>query len=103
LPTSEEAHNLISRLRSDHDFFMKELAAMIEILREMAGAGIALPDEVEDLKQRLRTITKRLEAHNRLEEERAYAWPAMLFEESRIAELREKVRRELDNLPPRFA
>ena len=30
LPTRDEAHNVLLQLRSDHDFFMKELAEMIK-------------------------------------------------------------------------
>ena len=33
LPTAEEAHNILLQLRSDHDFFMKELAEMIKAAR----------------------------------------------------------------------
>jgi iron-sulfur cluster repair protein YtfE (RIC family) len=33
LPTRDEAHNVLLQLRSDHDFFMKELAEMIKSAR----------------------------------------------------------------------
>ena len=39
LPTPEEAHNLLLRLRSDHDFFVQELAKTIKVMREMLGAN----------------------------------------------------------------
>ena len=103
LPTLEEAQNVLARLRSDHDFFMKELALMIKGMREMAGSQEAHLEEIEDLRQRLTTITQRLEAHNRLEEERAYTWPSLLLDAPTVAELCNGLRRELENLPGRFA
>ena len=103
LPTRNEAQNLIARLRSDHDFFMKELATMIKIMREIAERKRASPNEAEDLRERLAAITKRLEDHNQLEEKEAYLWPALLFDEPTVASLNERLQHELEKLPPRFA
>ena len=72
VPTSEEAHNLLFRLRSDHDFFMKELAQTIKALREIADNQQVHAKDIEDVRQRLIVIRKRLEIHNQLEEKRAY-------------------------------
>jgi hypothetical protein len=102
LPTSEEAQNLLVHLRSDHDFFMKELALAIKAMRDIAGSKEAHREEVEDVRQRLATIAKRLEAHNRLEEMRAYTWPTLLFAQQELAALRAAMAHELENLPPRF-
>lgn len=102
LPTSEEAQSALAHLRSDHDFFMKELALMIKDMREIAGSQQSV-EEVEELRQRLATIAKRLEAHNCLEEEQTYTWPALLFDEQTVAELRDRLRQELEKLPLRFA
>ena len=102
LPTSEEVQNVLASLHSDHDFFMKELAQMIKVMREIAGSHQVHLDEVEDLRQRLATTAKRLEAHNLLEEEQAYIWPALLFDKETIAALRDGLGHELENLPPRF-
>lgn len=102
LPTPDEAQNLLLRLRSDHDFFMKELAQMIKAAGEIPpGQGEGLKQAAE-LRQRLSVIRKRLETHNRLEEELAYVWPALLFEEQAVVSLSDRLRRELENLPPRF-
>lgn len=103
LPTSEEAQNVLARLRSDHDFFMKELALTIKAMRGIAGSQETHLEEVENLRQRLATIAKRLEVHNRLEEKLAYTWPALLFDEQEIAALRARIAHELENIPPRFA
>jgi hypothetical protein len=82
---------------------MKELAREIKAMREIAGSLQAHLEEVEDLRQRLATIAKRLEAHNLLEEEQAYVWPSLLFDEQTLARLCDQLRHELENLPPRFA
>ena len=97
LPTAEEAHNTLLSLRSDHDFFMKELAQMMKVARDKAGR-----DEVKALKKRLAVIKKRLEAHNDLEEKRVYLWPSLLFDEKTALSLSKRLRHELENLPPRF-
>jgi len=103
LPTSEEAHNLLLGLRSDHDFFMKELARTIKTMREIADSQRKRAKDIEDVRQRMIVIKKRLEVHNRLEEEQAYTWPVMIFDEPTVVRLRERLQHELENLPPRFA
>jgi iron-sulfur cluster repair protein YtfE (RIC family) len=102
LPTRDEANTVLVTLRSDHDFFMKELAGMVKSARRVRAGQAEDFNVAEELGRRLTVIRKRLEAHNRVEEERAYAWPALIFDEPTIAELAERLRRELDNLPPRF-
>jgi hypothetical protein len=103
LPTSEEAHSLLLRLRLDHDFFMKQLAQIMKAARENASHTLASRDEISELRQRMTGIGKRLETHNRLEEKLAYSWPALLFDEPRVARLCGSLQHELENLPPRFA
>ena len=102
LPTRDEAHNVLLQLRSDHDFFMKELAEMIKRARGIRAGQAEDFNVAEELRRRLVVIGKRLEAHNRLEEERIYAWPALIFDEPTMAKLGERLRHELENLPPRF-
>ena len=58
--------------------------------------------EAEEVRQRMTIIKKRLETHNRLEEELAYVWPSLLFDETKITRLHDRIRRELQDLPPRF-
>ena len=103
LPTSEEVQNVLARLRSDHNFFMKELALTIKAMREIAGDQQAHLEEVKELRQRMTIIKNRLETHNRLEEQRAYTWPTLLFDEQEVAALRARIAHELENLPQRFA
>ena len=94
---------MLLRLRSDHDFFMKELAQTIKVMREIADKQQADAKDIEDVRQRMIIIKKRLEVHNRLEEKRAYSWPVMIFDEAKVVRLLERLRHELENLPPRFA
>lgn len=103
LPTRDEAHSVLLQLRSDHDFFMKELAEMIKRARGIRAGQAEDLNVAEELRRRLAVIGKRLEVHNRLEEERTYAWPALVFDEPKMAKLCERLRHELENLPPRFA
>jgi len=102
LPTAEEAERVLARLRSDHDFFIGELARMIKALRGNE-VGVMQTEAVEALRTSLRGVRERLEDHNRLEENHVYLWPALLFDDEALATLSEQVRRELQNLPPRFA
>lgn len=102
LPTYEEAQTVIARLRADHDFFMKELALLIRNMRELVRGKPAL-GPIEDLRQRLSTIAKRLAVHNRLEEDQVYAWPLLLFDEQTVVALIGRLQGELDHAPPRFA
>ena len=101
LPTSELAHHMLLSLRSDHDFFMKELASIMKHAREIRGQ-VAIPQEAEELRRRLAVIRKRLGTHNRLEEEHVYTWPILLLDEKTNAALRDDLQHELGNLPPRF-
>lgn len=91
------------RLRSDHDFFMKKLARTIKVMREIADNQQDRAKDIEDVRQRMTIIKKRLEIHNRLEEKRVYTWPVMIFDEPTVARLRKRLQHELENLPPRFA
>lgn len=102
LLSREEVNEVLSVLHADHDYFMKELAEMVKISRALADSSAPQQEEIDGLRGRLTAIKQRLETHNRLEEERVYAWPGRIFEQKKIEELTTLVRRELENLPPRF-
>ena len=97
IPTREEVEMTIARLRSDHDFFMKELAQLMKEARAN-GAGAS-----GDFRERLAAIRKRLETHNQIEERQVYVWSSLLLDETTVAALAERVRLELENTPSRFA
>lgn len=103
LPTVEEAHSILLQLRSDHDFFMKELAQMIKAARELGGRERVPRKEIKEWRQRMTELRKRLETHNVLEEGLVYTWPSLLFDQKLVASLGDSLRHELENLPPRFA
>jgi hypothetical protein len=48
-------------------------------------------------------VFERLREHNRLEEEEVYHWPLALLSGAERDRQDAAVRRELENLPPRFA
>lgn len=102
LPTAEEAHNILLQLRSDHDFFMKELAETIKAARELRGRETVGRKETKELRRRLTGVRKRLATHNLLEEGLVYTWPSLLLDQKSIAALSESLKHELENLPPRF-
>lgn len=102
LPTSEDAHDLLLRLRSDHDYFMKELATIIKAMREITLGHDSHDLDIHEIRRRMNAIRERLEVHNVLEEERAYTWPLVLFDEATLTRLGQRLKQELENLPPRF-
>ncbi|MEO8435707.1 MAG: hemerythrin domain-containing protein [Pyrinomonadaceae bacterium] len=102
LPTAAETHDALARLRSDHDFFMKELAQLIKIMREIADIHSSPGEEVEAVRQRMVAIKGRLEVHNDLEEQQVYQWPALFLDAPAFTRLCQGLSQELDNLPPRF-
>jgi hypothetical protein len=48
-------------------------------------------------------VAARLAEHNRLEEEQVYLWQSALLNEDARDDFRVRMRREIENLPPRFA
>ena len=93
----ESLREVIEGLRADHDFFMKELAAVIKLLRAAGNEW-----DRDFLHERLTRVRTRLAVHNDAEEERIY--PArFLGDERHIADgLREAILKELSNMPLRF-
>jgi hypothetical protein len=101
---SVEARDLIARLREDHNFFMNELSSAVKTMRELLSAP---GDKMEargmrEVRQIVAAVGSRLNEHNRLEEERLYSLPADLLASAEQARLLTCVRREIENLPPRF-
>jgi len=90
------------RLRSDHDYFMKELATIIKAMREITVGQNSQDLEIAEIRTQMKTIRKQLEVHNVLEEEQAYTWPMVLFDEATLTRLAQRLKQELENVPPRF-
>ena len=94
-----EAQTLVESLRTDHDFFMRELARAIGILRE-------LPEDEAKLGivgNAVREIEKRLATHNEIEENQIYRWSSTMLTEPEQSELLARINAELENRPPRFS
>jgi hypothetical protein len=99
-----EVRAAVERLREDHDFFMRELAACVNTLRDLsARAGDADAERLEAVRQKVLAVGERLGGHNRLEEDEVYRWPALLLGAAEGERLEAAMRRELENMPPRFS
>lgn len=104
-PSVEEAQRVISELRADHDFFMRELAGIINLMRPHAlNPGDPLrPEQAATVRQVIEAVRSRLKSHNRLEEEKLYGWPALLLSSEANRSLVDELKRQIENLPPRFS
>jgi hypothetical protein len=103
-PSAVHVRKVVERLREDHDFFMVELAKAVNAARELVkGENEPSTDQILEIKQRVLAVRDRLEEHNQLEEEQVYLWPESLLSAEERAELRARMRREIENLPPRFS
>jgi hypothetical protein len=103
-PTRAEAQRIIARLRHDHDLFMHELAGAVQTMRELTAAPGIKPAGARQrgVLQTVLALRERLAQHNELEEERVYRWASALLSADEQAQLIVSLRRELENLPPRF-
>jgi len=88
---------MIEKLHDDHDFFMRELVAAVKRMRLInAENSAAARHEAVD---RLSAIEERLKEHNRIEENELYPLAASIDPNGGLAV---PVKKELDNMPPRF-
>jgi len=104
-PDSKQMEVVVERLYDDHEFFMRELAAAIEIARKLGKSSDRRMD-LESLKtigNSMTEIERRLENHNELEEQHVYFWTGIVLSEQKQSELATKVEQELANRPPRFS
>ena len=103
-PTAEEVRESVERLREDHDLFMRGLAAAVNELRALAAPDVtAGAGRLPRIMENVSALASRLAEHNRLEEGQVYLWQSTLLDEDAREDLRVRMRRELENLPPRFA
>ena len=93
----EDLAELIESLRTDHNFFMRELIWAIKVVRKSVDeADPRAPASVLD---RIRNLKARLDRHNAIEETRIYNVLSTEASQDLVASLKA----ELHNLPPRFA
>jgi iron-sulfur cluster repair protein YtfE (RIC family) len=102
---SSETQPIIEQLRADHDFFMRELAQAIGVIRE-------LPPNLDNARSEakwaavadtVREIEKRLATHNEIEENQIYHLASTILSEPAQMELSTRINAELENRPPRFS
>ena len=91
-----EAQSVVETLRADHDFFMRELAGAIGVLREF-------PEQIDAVHNTVREVEKRLASHNEIEENRIYHWASTILTEPEQSDLAARINAELENRPPRFS
>ena len=106
LPDVSEAQAIIETLRTDHDFFMREHARAIAILRELLLQKIITPSDEAKLaavKKTVLEIEKRLATHNAIEESQIYRWSSIMLTEQEQSDLLARINAELENRPPRFS
>jgi hemerythrin-like domain-containing protein len=95
-----EAQKIVENLRTDHDFFMRELARAVGILREPRNGDEAALSVVAGA---VRAVENRLATHNEIEEDQIYAQASIILTEPEQLELLARVNAELENRPPRFS
>jgi hypothetical protein len=96
----KEAQPVVEKLRSDHDFFMHELARAVGVLRELNASDGAKLGAVGDT---VREIEKRLATHNEIEENQIYHWASTILTVPEQTDLAARINAELENRPPRFS
>ncbi len=92
--------NIIEQLRSDHNWFMNELASLIKQMRlfvfsERSDAIAAI--------DRLETFRERLTIHDEIEEAEVYPLVEQILEPAEVLALNMRIKKELEKFPLRFA
>lgn len=85
---------VIEQLRDDHEFFMRQLASAIEIIRTAQG--------LNNVKDIVLEIEQRLAHHNQVEETNVYHLATTELNPEGLAELSERISSELEKRPSRF-
>lgn len=100
-----EAQPEIDGLRLDHDFFMRELARTIAILRDLSTRIVRTSDEAKfaSVADAVREIEKRLATHDEIEENQIYRWSGIILTQPEQLDLLSRINAELENRPSRFS
>lgn len=97
-PDGDRVVELLDTLRRDHDFFMKELARAVKAMRLVPDFGNEA-ETFDVIRHLITEVSRRLEKHNSAEEEIIYP---LAENRSSPQPIRERVMKELQNLPARF-
>ena len=105
MPTPEDLQSVIETLRSDHNFFMDQLAKAVNMLRKAASHlddAQGMNKTGEQVRGIVVAVAERLRVHDRLEEEQVYKWTDAILGAAEANTLNASLRHELNNMPPRF-
>lgn len=104
-PLAVEIRDAIAELRADHDFFMHELATAVKKVRTMIETvhADAQTQTLDRVRRSITDLSKRLESHNEVEETLIYRLPQKMLTPDEQLKAVAGMRRELQNLPPRFS
>lgn len=105
-PSFEEVKAAVEIVKSDHNFFMDELSRAVKTFREIMAkyeTSHSVDAQLATIRERVDAVSLRLESHNALEEDQVYKWPDLILTASELQDLKAALRRELANLPQRFA
>ena len=102
--TYQEAQRAIDQLHLDHDFFMDVLGTTVNTMRNQGDASghEAVSKQLREVRHSVVELWSRLAKHNQSEEDHVYKWVNVLLDEAQRSALMTRIRRELENLPPRF-
>jgi hypothetical protein len=100
-----EAQSIVEKLRADHDFFMRELARAVGILRELSDTldSSENEDRLASVVEVVLEVEKRLANHNDIEENQVYRWATTMLTEKEQLDLTARINAELEDRPPRFS
>ena len=100
-----EAQSTVDTLRVDHDFFMRELARGVGILRELQRAFDGPQDEarLSSVLESVLEVERRLENHNEIEENQIYCRASTILTEPEQIDLTTRINAELEHRPSRFS
>jgi hemerythrin superfamily protein len=104
-PDVSEAKAVVEKLREDHDFFMRELARAVGVLREFPKPIDSQESEakLDSVLNLVVEVEKRLANHNRIEENQIYQWASTILSEREQLDLTAGINAELENRPSRFS
>jgi hemerythrin superfamily protein len=103
-PPYHEARSAIDQLRLDHEFFMRELGTTVNCMRKQQDASDneLVSKQFREVRRSVVEIQTRLARHNEQEENHVYKWVNFLLDETERSALMARMRRQLENSPPRF-
>jgi hemerythrin superfamily protein len=104
-PTNEEAQSVIDQLRLDHEFFMRKLGTTVNCMRNQQDSSDneLVSKQFREVRHSVVEIQTRLANHNELEENHVYKWANLVLDETERSALTARMRRQLENTPPRFS